>query len=316
MSGRGVPMRILGKTAVAALMLAGTAAAKPVASTPQVAVAARAAMARTGAKGLAIAVIDNGRVASVQAFGARNAKGEPLTPDTVMYGASLTKAVFGYLVMMLADEGRVDLDRPIAAMLPRPLPEYGNLDDYGNWGDLAGDDRWRAITPRMVLNHSTGFANFSFLEPEGKLQMHFTPGSRYGYSGEGILLLQFGLERGLGLDVEAELQRRLFRPLGLTRTSLKWRPEWATNLADGWEADGTVESHDERSRVRAAGSMDTTITDLAKLTAAMARGYGLSAKARAAWVKGTLPITTKQQFRPCSPMPRRPSASRSRRHWA
>src|SRR4051794_11510506 len=70
---------------------------------------ARNAMVETGAKGLAIAVIDQGRISSVQAFGARNAKGGPLTTDTVMYGASLTKSVFAYTVMQLVEEGRVDL---------------------------------------------------------------------------------------------------------------------------------------------------------------------------------------------------------------
>ncbi len=130
-------------------------------------------------------------------------------------------------------------------------------DAYGNWGDLAGDDRWRAITPRMVLNHATGFANFAYLEPDEKLHIHFTPGTRYAYSGEGISLLQFGIEQGLGLDVEAELQRRFFRPLGMTRTSLIWQPAFAPNIADGWDEQGKVEPHDERSRVRAAGSMDT-----------------------------------------------------------
>ena len=64
-----------------------------------------------------------------------------------------------------------------------------------------------ARTPRHVLNHATGFANFAVLEPDGKLRFHFDPGSNYGYSGEGISLLQFGVEKGLGLSVEAELLR-------------------------------------------------------------------------------------------------------------
>ncbi len=57
---------------------------------------AKQTMARTHANGLAIAVIDHGKVSYVQAYGIRNAKGEPLTTDTVMYGASLTKMVFAY----------------------------------------------------------------------------------------------------------------------------------------------------------------------------------------------------------------------------
>ncbi|MHA3790615.1 beta-lactamase family protein [Sphingomonas sp. YL-JM2C] len=258
--------------------------------------AARRAMSKTHANGLAIAVVKHGRVVSVEAFGSRNAKGDPLTADTVMYGASITKAVFGYLVMQLADEGKVELDRPIAAMLPRPIPDYGNIDAYGHWGDLAGDDRWKAITPRMAMTHSTGFANFAFLEPDGKLRIHFDPGTRFSYSGEGIMLLQFALEQGLGLNVGAELQRRFFGPLGMTRTSLMWRPDFAANLADGWTGDGKVEAHDERSRVRAAGSMDTTISDLARFVAYMVRGEGLSKAAAADRVRASLPLVTATEF--------------------
>ena len=281
---------------LAAAILAVMAMTATPADAKGMAAAARRAMAETQANGLAIAVIDHGRVVSVEAFGKRNAKGDPLTVETVMYGASITKAVFGYLVMQLAGEGKLDLDRPIAAMLPRPIPDYGNLDAYGHWGDLAGDDRWKAITPRMAMTHSTGFANFSFLEPDRKLRIHFDPGTHFSYSGEGIMLLQFGLEQGLGLNVGAELQRRFFGPLGMTRTGLMWRSDFAANLADGWTSDGKVEPHDERSKVRVAGSMDTTITDLAKFAAYMVRGGGLSRTAAAERVRGSLPITTATQF--------------------
>ena len=70
-------------------------------------------MTATKAQGLAVAVIDAGQVVHVSAHGRRNAAGEPLQTDTVMYGASLTKAVFGYYVMQLVDEGKLDLDRPL-----------------------------------------------------------------------------------------------------------------------------------------------------------------------------------------------------------
>ena len=286
-------LRLIGLLAAAALAPPVVAA---VPSKARVTVLAGQAMQATGAKGLAIAIIDNGRVTSVQAFGARNAKGDPLTKDTVMYGASLTKALFGYYALMLVDEGKLKLDQPVAAMLLKPLPDYGNLDAYGNWGDLAGDDRWKRITPRHILTHATGFANFSFIEPDGKLKFHFDPGQRYAYSGEGIILLQFALEKGLGIDVGADVQRRIFTPLGMTNTSLMWRPEFARDLADGWEADGMVEPHDERSKVRAAGSMDTSISDMAKFAAAMVRGWGLKAATRRAYSAPHSTITSRQQF--------------------
>ncbi len=285
-------------------MISGTAAqGADLPSSAEVRQITDRAMTATGAKGLAIAVIDSGHVRSIQAFGDRNAKGDPLTVDTVMYGASLTKTLFAYLVVQLADEGKIDLDKPIAAMLPKPLPEYGRYDDnkMGDWGDLKDDPRWAAITPRMALTHSTGFHNFSFLEPDQKLRIHFDPGTRYSYSGDGIILLQFGIEKGLGIDVEKELQARFFKPLGMTRTSLKWNPVFASNLADGWQMDGKAVAHDERNSVRAAGSMDTTIKDLAQMVAAMVRGDGLSPEAAAERLRPQLPIDTIAQFPPLLP---------------
>ncbi|MEI2719138.1 MAG: serine hydrolase domain-containing protein [Gemmatimonadales bacterium] len=253
--------------------------------------AATALMARDSVQGLALAVIDNGQVRHVAAHGWRNAaKRLPLDTATIMYGASLTKATVGYLVMQLVDEGKLNLDASIATLLPRPLPEY---DDYH---DLAGDERWRALTPRILLNHATGFANFRWLEPDQKLRFHFAPGTRYAYSGEGFYILQLVLEEGLKLDLGAEAQRRLFDRFGMPRTSLQWRADFADNLADGHAVDGTIEPHDERSRVSAAGSMDTDIADQARFWAAVVRGDGLTPASRAEFVRPQLAITSRQQF--------------------
>jgi CubicO group peptidase (beta-lactamase class C family) len=264
----------------------------------------RAAMTETRANGMAIAVIDDGRVVAVKAYGARNAKGDPLQTDTVMYGASLTKTVMAYTALTLVDQGKLNLDAPLAGYLERPLISYGegeaHLAKYGPYRDLAGDERWRTITARMALTHSTGFDNFWFIEPDRKLRMHFDPGSRYSYSGEGFSLLQFTIEQGassqgLGLGVR-DLTNAIFARLGMTRTSLQWRADFRPNLADGWNDKGEPQEHDERSNVRAAGSMDTTITDLAKFIAALVRGDGLSRAARAELVKPSLHIGTAHQF--------------------
>jgi len=263
---------------------------------PAVEAAVQSGLRTTGARGLALAIIEPGKPAFIRTWGERNASGAKLEPDTVMYGASLTKTVFAYLVAQLAGEKKLDLDRPLAGYLPKPLPDYGKLSAYGNWGDLRGDERWRRITARMALNHSTGFANFAYVEPDGRLRIHFEPGSRYAYSGEGIMLLQFALEKGLGFDVGAELQRRVFDRFGMRDTSLVWRPDFARNLADGWTVDGKPEPHDERSRVRAAGSMDTTINDMARFAAALVNGEGLSNAAHDGMLRPQLAITTRSQF--------------------
>jgi CubicO group peptidase (beta-lactamase class C family) len=253
-------------------------------------------MVSTGAKGIAVAVVENGRIAQAKSWGVRNAAGDPLQPDTIMYGASITKTLFAYTIMQLAEERVLDLDTPIAAYLPKPLPEYPDEDRYAPWSHLQGDERWRKLTARILLTHSSGFANFAFVEPDGKLRFHFEPGARYAYSGEGLILLQFVLERGLGLDLGAEMQRRVFDRFGMRNTSMMWRADFARNLADGWDVQGRIEPHDERSKVRAAGSMDTTIADVARFAAGFVRGEGLSAASRAEMLRSQLAITTESQF--------------------
>jgi CubicO group peptidase (beta-lactamase class C family) len=267
---------------------------------------AKRVMAGTHANGLAIALIDHGKVGYVQAYGIRNAKGDPLTTDTVMYGASLTKMVFAYHVMQLVDQGKIKLDTPYKDDFDKPLIQYGTHSDekflrkYGPYTDLADDPRWEKLTPRMSLTHSTGFANFWFIEPDQKLRIHFDPGTQFSYSGEGLSLLQCAIEQGkksqgLGLDVD-DLTMATFTRLGMTRTRLMWRPDFASDLADGWNDKGEPQPHDERSKVRVAGSMDTTITDLAKFVAALVRGDGLSKASRAEMTRPQLHLTTAHQF--------------------
>lgn len=249
-------------------------------------------MAAEKIPGVAVAIVDGGKVTHVVAKGVRNAAGDPLTPDTVMYAASITKAAFSYYVLMLVDDGKVDLDRSVAEILPKPLPAYPR------YADLGVDERWKTITLRRLLTHSSGLADQRFYDPENRFRFNLEPGARYAYSNEGINLAQFIIEEGLGLKVGDEMNRRLFQPLGMTNSSMIWREDFKQNLADGQHADGRWEAHDDRSTVKAAGSLDTTITDLGKLAAAMASGWGLSAKTRAELDKGSFPIVSRSQFPP------------------
>jgi CubicO group peptidase (beta-lactamase class C family) len=251
----------------------------------------RRLMERGHVNGLALAVIDKGQVSHVAAYGRRNVERDlPLTTDTIMYGASLTKTAFAYVVLQLVEEGRLTLDTSIADLLPKPLPEYKRFTD------LAGDERWRGLTPRVVLTHTTGFPNYRWIEDDKKLRFHSQPGTRYGYSGEGFYILQLALEEGLGLEVGKEMQTRVFDRFGMSRTSMTWRPDFAENLADGYTLEGTLRPHDERSRATAAGSMDTTIADQAKMWAGLLRGDGLSAASRAEMTRPQVPITSAHQF--------------------
>jgi len=256
-----------------------------------------ALMAAEQVPGIALAIVEGGKVTYKKTYGFREVETRtPLNTDTVMYGASITKFVFSAFVMQLVDEGKLDLDRSIAELLPRPLPEYARFTD------LALDDRWRALTLRQLLNHTSGFPNFRFFLPDGgfdrdaKLKFFYNPGERYGYSGEGYYIAQLVVEESLGIKTGPELQRRFFDPLGMTRTSLTWRDDFRPNFAQGYTVDGENLGHNMQSNVRAAGSMDTTITDLSTWVAAFMRGELLSARTQEELWSGSMPITSPRQF--------------------
>src|SRR4051812_37544471 len=131
-------------------------------------------MAQAKVPGLAIAVIDNGRVAWTKSFGVmRVGSPEPVTETTRFEAASLSKPVTAYVALQLVDAGRLALDTP--------------LTHYITYADLPGDPRVATMTARHVLSHTTGFPNWRRRDP---LTLFFTPGERFSYSGEGYVYLQ------------------------------------------------------------------------------------------------------------------------------
>lgn len=249
------------------------------------------AMSRAKVPGLALAVINHGEIVYMAGFGYRDvARKLPLTDTSVMYAASLTKAMFAHLVMQLVDDGVLDLGAPIASLLPKPLPSYEK------YADLAGDPRWEQITPRMLLSHTSGLPNWRFFEQGQRLTIRSTPGTHFGYSGEGINLLQLVIEEHTGKPVGNMMQTRIFDRFGMTRTSMVWRASFVDDLALGYDTAGTLVGHDQRSSARAAGSADTDIADMASFVRGVLRGDGLSAGSRHAMWSPQIRIRTSHEF--------------------
>lgn len=246
--------------------------------------------------GLALAILNDNKVVYVKGFGFRNREEQkPLTENTVMYGASLTKAVFAYMVMQLVAEGVLDLDKPIYQYLPKPLPEY---DKYK---ELASDQRYKLITTRMLLSHTSGFPNWRWINPDEKLNIKFTPGSRYAYSGEGINLAQFVIEAVTNKDVGEMMRDRIFKPFGMTRTSMTWEEQFKDDLAIGYDEKQQPLGHKQRTSARAAGSMDTTISDFARFMGAVMQGKGITKRMKEVMLTPQVQINSKTQFPTFSP---------------
>ena len=248
-------------------------------------------MARSCVTGLGVAIFNDDKIAYLNSFGWRNKEEHlPLTADSVMYAASFTKAVFATLVAQLVTEGTLDLDKPIEAYLDKPLP------DYDQYKDLATDSRYKLITLRMLLSHTAGFANFRWLNPDKKLDIKFTPGSRYAYSGEGINLAQFIVENVTKKSVGDLIEQRIFIPLGMKNTSMTWQARFKNNLALGYDEHEKPLGHNHRSRVNAAGSMDTTLSDYAQFIEAVMQATVLSQQGKDMMLKRQIEINTASQF--------------------
>lgn len=241
--------------------------------------------------GVDIAILNGGKVAYMKSYGFRDKeKNLPLTPDSVMTAASLTKSTFAYMVMKVVQEKVIDLDKPLYQYLPKPLP------DYPKYQDLANDPRYEKITARMVLSHTTGFPNWRYLTSDHKLSINFEPGSRFAYSGEGIDLLQLVVEAILGKPLEQPMDARVFQPLGMSRTSMIWQERFESDYANGYDEYGRSLGPARWNHADAAGSMQTTLRDFTKLVLAVANGDGLQKQTRDLMLSPQIQILSKHEF--------------------
>jgi CubicO group peptidase (beta-lactamase class C family) len=241
--------------------------------------------------GAGIAILNNQNVVYRKAYGYRDKeKSLPFTEDSVMTAASLTKAAFAYMVMQLVQEKVLSLDKPVYQYLSKPLPEYP---DYK---DLAGDDRYKKITTRMLLDHTSGFPNWRWAAVDKKLNINFEPGSRFAYSGEGITLLQFVLETVTDRSLAGLMRERIFVPFGMTRTSMVWESRFESDFANAYDENGRSLGPQRRKYPDAAGSMQTTITDYSRFLQAVLRSEGLGKETRDLMLSPQIPIFSKHEF--------------------
>jgi CubicO group peptidase (beta-lactamase class C family) len=241
--------------------------------------------------GLGLAIFNDGQVAYLKTYGWRDKeKHLPLTPNSVMTAASFTKVAFADLVMQLVEEGVLDLDKPVYQYLPKPLP------DYPFYKDLAGDPRYKLITARMLLSHTSGFPNFRWLNPDHKLNINFEPGSRYAYSGEGIELLQSVVETVTKRPLEDLMREHVFQPFGMTRTSMMWQSRFEDDYANGYDEYGRSLGPERRPKADAAGSMQTTASDFARFMVAVMAGRGMRPATRELMLSPQIRILSKHEF--------------------
>lgn len=217
---------------------------------------------KAGIPGMSIAIINDSKVVYSRALGVKNVEtNEPVTETTLFEAASLTKPVLAYTALKLVDDGKLDLDKPLYLYMEYP--------------DAQHDERYKLITARIVLKHASGFPNWRWQNKDKKLDITFTPGEKFSYSGEGYVFLQRVMEKITGKGLEDIMKEKVFVPLKMTNSSLLLAD--AAKSAAGHTQDSEVRKKRLSPKANGAASLHTTANDYAKFLIAVANGDGLSA---------------------------------------
>ena len=221
--------------------------------------------------GLQIALIRGGKIVWHQNFGVRNIKtGQPVTDETVFEAASLTKPFFAFYVMKLAEQGVINLDKPLFSYLPREFMEQRlglSLEEKGFHRDW-----FEEITARHVLSHSSGMPHGERSNP---YPLFFEPGTQWKYSADGYFFLQQVVEKLRGDRLENLMQRDVLIPLSMKKSRLVWNDEYEQTMASGHGFFGRPEEFRKRREAHAAATLYTTAEDYAKFVCAVLNGKGL-----------------------------------------
>ncbi len=217
----------------------------------------------------------------------------PNRPDTKQWIGSVTKVFTATMVMRLTDGGKLSLDSRISDVLPWYRKDTGEK-----------------VTVRQLLNHTSGIPDYMHLPGIGREgfqrevgdalidvkgfsrkwcsgDLQWEPGTKWGYSNSGYVLLGAIIEAVTGQTYEEALMSLILTPAGMTRTAdLAMRPRTVVEgLASGYEKFGggyVTRRPWNISTAYAAGAMVSTVGDLYRFSQVLDREGFLSEKAKAA----------------------------------
>lgn len=217
--------------------------------------------------GVSVAVVKDGTVVVAKGYGVSDVeKSIKATEHTVYQLASVTKPFTAMAVLMLAEDGKLSLDGKITDILPG-LPAA-----------------WAPVTVRHLLSHTSGIKSYTDVFGEQKVAdsrvftsaeilalvkdapLQFAPGEKYAYCNTGYYLLGMIIEKVSGKPYATVLAERIFRPLGMTATSLDDHADARPVRAKGYatrNGETTPAEHTHPSQPFSAGALVSTVADLA-----------------------------------------------------
>ena len=214
---------------------------------------------------VAVSIIENNKVLKTKVYGSL-IDGTPAPKDMIFEVASITKVVFSTLVLKLIEKGEWDLDEPLAKYFIDP--------------EVAANPYSKKLTTRHVLSQQSGFDNWRWMNPSGKLTFNFEPGTKFNYSGEGMDYLKAAIEHKFHKSLSKLSDSLLLKPLRMSDTHHQW--DGKTNFdrySRMYDVDGKeIKKADFSIQASAAAGLTTTIDDLSKFAVEVLNGAHLSTK--------------------------------------
>jgi CubicO group peptidase (beta-lactamase class C family)/lysophospholipase L1-like esterase len=239
---------------------------------PPAAVDARFSTWSSGTPGCAVGVSEGGRIVLERAYGMADLEhGVPNRADTIFEAGSVSKQFTAAAILLLAEDGKLSLDDPVRAYFPE-LPDIASTvtirqmlqhtSGLRDWGNVAWIGGW----PRGTRVHTHGHVLDILARQES---LNFVPGSRWSYSNSGYNLAATLVARVAGESFADFSRKRLFEPLGMTRTS--WRDDFTRVVKDravAYAKDGDRYVLDMPfENVHGNGGLLTTVGDLLRWNA-------------------------------------------------
>jgi CubicO group peptidase (beta-lactamase class C family) len=240
------------------------------------------------------------RVLSLDVVGQADlANQKPMRADSLFWIASMTKPVTAVAVLMLQDEGKLNVEDPVEKYLPEFKNQWLTKEKSSNTVTLVRPER--PITVRDLLTHTSGLGDVPAPRPDATLAelvmayaqqpLRFPPGSKWEYCNSGINTLGRVVEVVSGQKIEKFFQRRIFNPLGMKDTTFWPTPGQAKRLAKtykpGKDGKGLEETDiffvkgglsDRKRTPQPAGGLFSAAADMARFYQMMLNGGELHGK--------------------------------------
>jgi CubicO group peptidase (beta-lactamase class C family) len=216
--------------------------------------------------GLSVAVINDGKVIKATGYGFSNLELQtPATKDTVYEIGSISKQFASEAVMLLIEDGKINVDDSIRKYLPANAP-----------------DTWQKITVRHLLTHTSGLKDWTEIKefsyrreysPEEfvvlvkDFPLQFQPGDNWSYSNTNLPLIGIIVELASGRSFEDFVDERIIKPLNLASIRFKHQEDVIANRATGYVLRNDVWKNGEPFRpkvIAPSGGILATVVDLAK----------------------------------------------------